>query len=160
MDRRPTCARHLAALSLLLASTAISPVLAASFTVNAGTDTTAKSVTGTDTDTVTVGASLSTSGTATTWTGSSKPPGVVIDNSGTISSSTSRGIFDEDNAYLQGRNYFLENGGRLIATPEPVTLVFFVPVLFYLLRTRFRCRRGSSCVTVTPAAVAARQRTA
>jgi len=55
---------------------------------------------------VTVGASLSTSGTATTWTGPSKPPGVVIDNSGAIRSSTSRGIFDEDNAYLQGRTIF------------------------------------------------------
>jgi len=112
MDRRPTRARRLAALSLLLASTAISPVLAASFTVNAGSDTIAKSVTGTDRGTVAARAALSTSGTAITWTGPSNPPGVVIDNSGTISSSTSRGIDTSGSNAV--RNFTLNNNASAV----------------------------------------------
>lgn len=83
--------RHIAvSFAVLLAGT--TSAFATPFTVNSGTDTTAKTVTGTDAGSVAAGAQLSTNGTAVTWSGPSPAPGVTIDNSGTISSATSRGI--------------------------------------------------------------------
>ena len=84
-----------------------SPALAVPFTVNSGTDTVGKSVTGTDTGTVAAGAALSTSGDAITWSGPSAAPGVTIDNEGTISSSGDRGIDTSGSNTV--RNFTLNN---------------------------------------------------
>jgi hypothetical protein len=109
--------RRFAVLSaVLLAGT--SPALALPFTISSGTDTTAKTVTGTDAGSVGAGAALSTSGTAITWTGPSPAPGVTLDNSGTISSSTSRGIDTSGGNTV--RNLTLNNN----AGAPPARLVF------------------------------------
>ncbi len=98
--------RRLAVLSAVLLS-GTSPALALPFTVTTGTDTVAKTVTGTDTGSVAAGAALSTNGTAITWSGPSPAPGVTIDNSGTISSSTARGIDTSGGNTV--RNFTLNN---------------------------------------------------
>lgn len=93
-----------------------SPVLAASFSVDSGTDTAAKTVTGTDTGTVKSGATLNVSGTAITWTGPSNAPGVTIDNFGTIQSGN-RGI--DTSGANPPRNLTLNNySGGLISTVD------------------------------------------
>jgi hypothetical protein len=59
-----------------------------SFTVNSGTtDTSAKTVNNSDTGTIQANGTLSAS-TAITWTGGSVSPGVVINNSGTVTATT------------------------------------------------------------------------
>lgn len=76
---------------ILLAGSSLAS--ATPFTVNSGvTDNAVKTLTGTETGTVNAGGALSTTNTAITWSGSSAAPGVTIDNSGIISSSTARGI--------------------------------------------------------------------
>jgi hypothetical protein len=62
------------AVSLIALLAGISPALATPFTIDSGTDTTAKSVAGTDTGSVAAGAALSTAGTAITWADSSPAP--------------------------------------------------------------------------------------
>ncbi|WP_164604236.1 autotransporter domain-containing protein [Rhodopseudomonas sp. BR0M22] len=91
------------------------PAGAASFDVSSGaTDTTAKTVTGTDTGTVESGGTLNVSGTAITFTGPAA--GVVINNSGTISSSN-RGI--DTSGANPPRSLTLNNfAGALISTVD------------------------------------------
>jgi len=102
----------LAGVSFLVSS----PVLAASFSVDTGTDTGAKTVTGTETGTVQSGATLNVSGTAITWTGPSNTPGVTINNYGTIQSG-SRGI--DTSGANPPRNLTLNNySGGLISTVD------------------------------------------
>lgn len=91
--------------AILLAG--VSPALAVPFTVDSGTNTVGKSVTGTDIGTVAAGAALSTSGDAITWSGPSAAPGVTIDNEGTISSSGDRGIDTSGSNTV--RNFTLNN---------------------------------------------------
>jgi uncharacterized protein YhjY with autotransporter beta-barrel domain len=90
---------------------------AATFTVTSGaTDTTAKTVTGTDVGTVQAGATLSVTATAIAWTGVSNAPGVVINNSGTISSGN-RGI--DMTGATPPRHLTLNNfAGALISTVD------------------------------------------
>lgn len=91
------------------------PASAASFDVSSGaTDTTAKTVTVTDTGTVESGGTLNVSGTAITFTGPAA--GVVINNSGTISSGN-RGI--DTSGANPPRSLTLNNfAGALISTVD------------------------------------------
>src|SRR5262245_45942099 len=86
----------------------------ASFTVNTGvTDTTPRTVSNNDTGTIQTGGTLQAA-TPITWTGGSASPGVVIDNSGSITATT-RGI-DTSGAIATGSITFNNNaGGRLIS---------------------------------------------
>ena len=71
---------------------------AADFAVASGTETAPQTLTGTDHGSVAAGAALAVDGDdAITWTGTSDAPGAVIDNAGTISSASDRGI-DTDGA--------------------------------------------------------------
>src|ERR1700742_493677 len=75
-------------------ATLIAPglLLANPFTVTTGsTDTAAKTVTDAETGTVQSNATLSVTATAITWSGATQPSGVIINNSGTITSGN-RGI--------------------------------------------------------------------
>ncbi|PZA10299.1 hypothetical protein DNX69_13000 [Rhodopseudomonas palustris] len=91
------------------------PASAASFDVSSGaTDTTAKTVTGTETGTVESGGTLNVSGTAISFTGPAA--GVVINNSGTISSGN-RGI--DTSGSNPPRSLTLNNfAGALISTVD------------------------------------------
>jgi autotransporter-associated beta strand protein len=85
-----------------------------SFTVaNGVTDTTAKTVGNNDTGTIVSGGTLSAA-TAITWNAGSASPGVVIDNSGTISATT-RGI-DTSGSFTTGSFTFDNHvGAKLVA---------------------------------------------
>ena len=85
----------------------------ASFTVNAGTDTNAKTVGNNDTGSISSTGTLSDT-TDITWTGGSNSPGVVVDNFGTITATT-RGI-DTSGTFSTG-SFTLNNhaGARLIS---------------------------------------------
>ncbi len=85
------------------------------FTVDSGkTDPAGKTVTGTETGTI--NGTLAVTGTAITWTGASNAPGVVINNSGTITSG-SRGI--DTSGANPPRNLTLNNfAGALISTVD------------------------------------------
>ncbi|MCG6207259.1 autotransporter outer membrane beta-barrel domain-containing protein [Rhodopseudomonas sp. HC1] len=91
------------------------PAAAASFNVGSGaTDSAAKTVTGTDTGTVQSGGTLNVSGTAISFTGPAS--GVVINNSGTISSGN-RGI--DTSGANPSRSLTLNNfAGALISTVD------------------------------------------
>ena len=85
----------------------------ASFTVNSGvTDTTPKSVNTNDVGTIETGGTLSAA-TAITWTGGSNAPGVVINNSGAINSTT-RAI-DTSGTFSTGSITVNNNAGATIS---------------------------------------------
>lgn len=100
---------------LSLGATLAGPAGAASFNVSSGsTDTTAKTVTGTDTGTIQSGGTLNVSGTAISFTGPAA--GVVINNSGTISSGN-RGI--DTSGANPPRSLTLNNfAGALVSTVD------------------------------------------
>jgi len=93
-----------------------SPALSAPFTINAGTDTSGKTVTGSDIGSVAAGAALSTTDTAITWEGPSPAPGVTIDNNGTIESSDSRGIDTDGGSTV--RNFTLNNNAGAVLSAD------------------------------------------
>ena len=89
---------------------------AANFAVTSGTDTVAKTVGNDDTGSVSSGAALQTAGTGITWTGGSTNPGVVITNSGTISTGN-RGI-DTSGAFATGSLSITNNAGAKVLTTD------------------------------------------
>jgi hypothetical protein len=115
MSRLVARVRAVSLVASVLAVAGASPSLATPFVVAAGTtDTAAKTLTGAETGTVEATGSLSTSGTSVTLSGASPAPGAVIDNSGTISSSTSRGI--DTSGSTTTRNITLNNNeGALLS---------------------------------------------
>jgi subtilase-type serine protease len=97
----------LAIVTIATVSGTLPAIAAGSFTVSSGTTTTtAQTLTGTQAGTIASGGTLATSGSSVTL-GAATGSGIVLDNEGTISSSTKRGI---DTSGASGTLTVINNG--------------------------------------------------